>query len=110
MIPANSASDFELPSRGLRALSWPIDETRRCWSSWAGWTRCSSGNENSLHALFEVQGSGKVVGVDVRVERPCKRQPALGQNLQVPVDGVDHGVDQQHLPGLLAVDEIGVCA
>jgi hypothetical protein len=59
---------------------------------------------------LELQCAGDVVGVDVGVERERQRQAESLHFGQVALDAVDHRVDQQRLPGLLAAEQVGVGA
>ena len=64
----------------------------------------------ALRALLEPARAGEVIGMDVGLQRRHQGQSHVLEHLQVAFRGIQHGIDEDCLPRLLAADEIGVGA
>ena len=65
---------------------------------------------DALRALAERVEPRDVVGVQVRVDGLHQAQVELAQKLDVAVDALEHGIDDQRLAAVTAGEQIGVCA
>ena len=64
---------------------------------------------SAASAFPKASSTGHMVGVDMGLDCIFEGQLELAQKLEVSLDGLEDGIDQQSFAAVLASDQIGIC-